>query len=377
LKLVVVDDYPLEGRTIEFLLKQKRPDITYCGQAMSGTEGLELILRENPEIAIIDVKMPGMDGLSLTKMAVEQTSHINVIILSAFSDFNYAQQALRLGAIDYLLKPLKPEELFQVIEKVERLQAEKSRIPSKSEHNQADYPTIPEDLIAAILSGSPEESGNIFNEFWKQFLSENNLPVEKIASLSIWLSLQILQGVRKHDNSRGKAIIDIETYAYRLFLDRLNEVHDIETISAILAEYVLKLAAICNDNIHDSGYEQINRSKALIEENLHREITLNMIAQEIFISPYYLSRLFKKCAGISFINYVINRRLEKSKYLLMTTNETIEKIAMSVGYEESNSFRRLFKKEVGISPKEFRNQSMKYKRSARSPDNPILQSVGI
>ena len=87
---------------------------------------------------------------------------------------------------------------------------------------------------------------------------------------------------------------------------------------------------------------------------LGQEITLEAVAQKVFLSPFYLSRSFKKYTGINFLDYVSQRRIERAKTLLLTTNQTIETNSVEVRYEEVNSFRRLFRRRTGMSPSEYR-----------------------
>lgn len=103
-------------------------------------------------------------------------------------------------------------------------------------------------------------------------------------------------------------------------------------------------------------YWQIMRAKALIDHKVHEKISLEEIAQEIYMSPFYFSRMFKAVTGLNFSDYVLNKKIEKAMEYLKNSNLTIEEIGLMVGYEESNSFRRMFKKKVGQSPREFRKK---------------------
>ncbi len=85
------------------------------GEADNGKDGLEMILRLTPDIVISDIQMPIMDGLEMMEK-VNESYQPAFIVLSAFSHFEYAQKALKLGAIDYLLKPFKDEDLANAID---------------------------------------------------------------------------------------------------------------------------------------------------------------------------------------------------------------------------------------------------------------------
>jgi two-component system response regulator YesN len=85
--------------------------IEVTGTATNGKEGLALVLKLKPDIVLTDIRMPYMDGLDMISSLLKEHPFCKVIIMSGYSDFEYAQKALRLGAIDYLTKPLTPQEL--------------------------------------------------------------------------------------------------------------------------------------------------------------------------------------------------------------------------------------------------------------------------
>ena len=104
--------------------------------------------------------------------------------------------------------------------------------------------------------------------------------------------------------------------------------------------------------------ERISFAKELVYNSIRKgeSVSLESVASQMYISPYYLSRSFKKYEGINFVEYLKNVRLEYGKHLMATTNDTIEEIAFKCGYNEANSFRRLFKISEGISPTEYRKK---------------------
>lgn len=97
--------------------------------------------------------------------------------------------------------------------------------------------------------------------------------------------------------------------------------------------------------------------KNFIDENYCKKITLVDIAKEFYCSPVYLGRLFKKCIGVSFIDYIRDKRMEKAIEYLVTTNVAIEEIVMKVGYSDKTQFYNVFEKYTGKTPKKFRDDS--------------------
>jgi AraC family transcriptional regulator len=101
-------------------------------------------------------------------------------------------------------------------------------------------------------------------------------------------------------------------------------------------------------------FEQINRTKEYLHDNLEKNITLGMLSRDIGVSKYYLHRLFKELVGYSPMTYLRQIRLEKARYCLQNTNHSIFEIAMTCGFGELSYFSNTFKKYTGISPSQFR-----------------------
>ena len=96
-----------------------------------------------------------------------------------------------------------------------------------------------------------------------------------------------------------------------------------------------------------------------VEENLAQDISLEMAADFAGVSSFYLSKLFKEEKGETFINFVSDKRLEKSCQLLAETDLSIKEITADVGYNDQNYYSRIFKSKYGLSPKEYRKEKQK------------------
>lgn len=127
LRVVVVEDEELVRRGIVMTVDWASVDCAVVGEAENGEQGLEVIKKCIPDIIITDVKMPKLDGISMIERLRAEGNDAYVIILTAYSDFSYAQSAVKLGAVDYLLKPFRDGELEAVIERIQRRERENSR----------------------------------------------------------------------------------------------------------------------------------------------------------------------------------------------------------------------------------------------------------
>ena len=118
LSVLIVEDEVYVRKGIVLTVDWAKLGCTVVGEATNGEEGLEAAKRLKPDLIITDIKMPKMDGLTMIRHLREEGVESAIVILTAYSDFSYAQQALRLGAADYLLKPFHDGELEHVVENI-------------------------------------------------------------------------------------------------------------------------------------------------------------------------------------------------------------------------------------------------------------------
>ncbi|MFZ5945677.1 MAG: response regulator transcription factor [Bacillota bacterium] len=127
LRLLIVDDEYLERMVLRHHIeKDPSLQIKIVGEASSGREAIAVYQKTNPDIILMDIKMPELDGLQTAEIIKQQNSGVEIIFISAYSYFSYAKQAIKLRPSDYLLKPVKPEELYQSIRKAIQFLEEKN-----------------------------------------------------------------------------------------------------------------------------------------------------------------------------------------------------------------------------------------------------------
>ncbi|MBQ9648341.1 MAG: response regulator [Oscillospiraceae bacterium] len=115
LKVLVVEDEEMIRKGIVLAVDWAALDCVVVGEAANGVEALEAVERLEPSLIITDLKMPQMDGLEMLRRLRERGNNAYVIILTAYDSFEYAQTALRLGAVDFLLKPFRDGELEEAV----------------------------------------------------------------------------------------------------------------------------------------------------------------------------------------------------------------------------------------------------------------------
>ncbi|MCI2069452.1 MAG: response regulator [Bacilli bacterium] len=117
-KVLIVEDEEIIRKGLIFSFDWARSNCTVIGEAANGQEGLKKILSEQPDIVITDIKMPILSGIEMIKRGKISCS-FTAIVLSGYSDFDYAKEAIRIGVTDYLLKPLNNDDLANALENAE------------------------------------------------------------------------------------------------------------------------------------------------------------------------------------------------------------------------------------------------------------------
>lgn len=120
LKVLVVEDEELIRKGIVLAVDWASLNCVVVGEAANGQEGLEQAARCQPNLIVTDLKMPKMDGLEMIEELRNRGCEAYVIILTAYDSFTYAQQALRLGAVDFLLKPFHDGDLENAVARLEK-----------------------------------------------------------------------------------------------------------------------------------------------------------------------------------------------------------------------------------------------------------------
>jgi len=125
LKIFIADDEQIVIDSIKFIIEKNNVKADVIGFAKSGREAVEKIIDLKPDIVFMDIRMPGINGIEAIKQIKDQYKDILFVIISAYEYFNYAKDAIELGVIDYLLKPLNKSKIIEVITSASDIISEK------------------------------------------------------------------------------------------------------------------------------------------------------------------------------------------------------------------------------------------------------------
>lgn len=237
--ILIAEDESLERRALKHIVSKRLNYVTICGEAKNGSEAIEMAKINNPHIILMNIDMPELNGLEAQKEILKFLPNVMTIIITSYDDFEFTQAAIRLKVMDYLLKPVKPDELIESIK-------------------------------------------------------------------------------------RGISIMNLQ---------RNNET-DKE----------------CNNTL-------IQEAIKFIGDNFNQGINLETVAAFVHLNSQYFCRYFKSQTGINFTDYLSSLRIKKAKEMLISTDKNIMEISMSVGYNDSSYFSKVFLRTVGMTPNKFRDQN--------------------
>ncbi len=117
-RIMIAEDEEISRRALRLVCEKSGCPVEVVFEAATGRQIVESVSKLRPDIIMMDVVLPGMDGLAATRYVHQLYPTTKVAIVSAYDKFDYAQEALRAGAFDYLLKPVRPEQLVALLKKL-------------------------------------------------------------------------------------------------------------------------------------------------------------------------------------------------------------------------------------------------------------------
>jgi two-component system response regulator YesN len=157
--ILIVDDTEIIRSTIFNVISKEMGDVDPVLEAKNGDEAVQLTRLHQPDIVLMDIKMPGINGLQATATIREISPRSKVIMLTAYDEFSFVQEALRLGAVDYLLKPVRPNRLVEVIKAVQttlaREDAQQQTLTEARQRLSTTLPIVEANLVEDLIYNQP------------------------------------------------------------------------------------------------------------------------------------------------------------------------------------------------------------------------------
>lgn len=528
-RIMLADDEGIVTDSLKLIIEKQYADDCEIKSAKTGRSVIELAESFRPDIAFMDIQMPGINGIEAMKEIRRTNPDIVFIVMSAYDKFDYAKEALNLGALDYLNKPFTREMIIEVLDRaMKRVDTEREKRSANlmiKEKMETVIPVIETGFIysmifqdswkencekyrellslteeygymAVIESGDERQGAHLTNavgtgirlqahynkirETLKEYkrcvvgpLMANSivcyLPIDKpdidynervatieqgrnlvarlreLCSAEFRLGIGSVKPLTQADESYREALdslrlsgqsiahvkdlplgcrydedypIEIEkrlfaavesgninesrieaenffdwlrtqfaqhplnvklkiiefvlfaeyrayktggmTYHFTSredYLPFVFESSDLDELGNWFIEHIADAAGNIDTKQDEKSDSLISLVKTKIDERyMTYDISLELLSREADVSSYYLSRLFREETGETFMEYLTNLRINKAKELINSTDRTMKDICQSVGYSDPNYFSRMFKKNVGVTPTEYREK---------------------
>lgn len=335
-KILVVDDELVIRKGIKKMVEkfpQKKLDVYV---ASSGLEALRLLDEYHIQLVLTDIRMPKMDGLELAEHISLDYPEVSVVIISGYDDFSYAKKALTFGVREYLLKPVLPEDIFKVLEKlIEEYEESPNQFTLAAYEEWMDrLEEVLWKLEKARLAELLEEWEDLCRHFGKRGVQLAHLLKDCLANIKKRME-------KRSFYAQVKLPEEMENLPF----------HDMmKAFSQQIIGMAEQLANLRGANLKNPFEE----AKMFIDSHLAEEITLEEVAERAGMSSTYFSHLFKKETNETFVQYRIRKRMEKAKELMELPHYRIIDICHEVGYNDYPHFTKTFKKYFGHSPSEYR-----------------------
>ena len=531
-RLLIADDEALERDALKRIASERCPWIDAIALAASGREAVDLATEQPPEVALLDIKMPGLDGLGAARRIRDVAPQCRIVFLTAFDFFEHAQEAIRIGASDFLVKPVEDEDLVSLLRHYRDLQSSESERNRRQALEEAWYRQtasfVETDTVAGMVFGhlTPEQirqrlplfsveagrfraaaveldyssypmkvttsdqrlalerrAARVFARFlgrerWSLLASgglsylylfiasagatpaseggkASTLSGSEAAGMGPLLQEAIAQLRTTHDiNARisvsreenrldrlGRLFLEAkgalrrnpDTVGIAAAIDpesdgpfpweeerrllhavldgdreealrRLGELvaaltelfpssnvvaaelsesliylrHVLGSVEGAAARvpsvptlppegpelladasaYVGELAALRLGGGAVHTTQVVEAVSEIIRSRFAEDLSLDSVAREVRISPFYLSRIFRQVTGATFIDYLTAIRIRKAKELLRDPQYSVKEVSNLVGYSDPSYFSRVFRRVGGLPPSRLRSKKL-------------------
>ncbi|GAA0374000.1 response regulator [Bacillus horti] len=383
LKVVIVDDEYMIREGLRTMVPWEELGMEVRGAAANGIAGLELIKQEMPDILLTDIRMPGFTGLELMTKALKLLPDLKSIILTGYGEFNYAQEALKIGALDFILKPTDEAELISILQKAKaQIENEKQKDLSLVRLHCYQYMTqngmdLPEPIkeyftgkgkllvfsVGLLQSADQELMDNFFSTCSKQLFYIGEIENRKYFILH---SFQEIGSVEAFERIINKELFNHEGSNQNDVSFAIGVSTIVEELSQLPIVYTQAKIALEQQLLSHQGgtlfYSGLGHQAEIIEaiqfvdQHYTSHLTLSELSARFYMSDSYFSRLFKQHTGKNFVDYLTEKRVRKAKELLQGTSLKTYEIAQGVGYPDQRYFSQIFKKATGFTPSDYRQE---------------------
>lgn len=411
-KVVFADDETLVRSKISAMVDWNSAGFSLVACCANGYELMEQMEKDMPDLVILDINMPFIDGIEAARQIRHSYPHVKLVFLTSYADFDYAQQAVELNAMKYIVKPASAQELFKVLtEARDALDAEQKRVRRlvELEHSyRCNNQVLMQDILSEVAKSdtiyeraescgflwtadtafqvavfSPDQTGR--GTYWE------NVPEQTLLFALYNVTAELAENeqlgyVQVHGNvvsligTAPPETLECEMQEFAESILRVVSTKLYFTVTAGLggvcrgcanvagsfaeAENALKLRVRHAGNRlftaqdlqqtfcgHMAVWNAINYIESAYADP---ELSADTVCEHLHVSPSYLRALFKQQTGLPIIGYITKARMERAKSLLAEEGLKNYRIAELTGYSDPHYFGYCFKRYFGVTPAEMR-----------------------
>jgi two-component system response regulator YesN len=356
-KVVIIDDEPWTREVIKSLGQWEELGLEVVGEASDGEYGLELIQHLLPDIIITDVRMPHLTGFELVQLLREKGNDALVIIISGYDDYSYIRNALKLGVLDYLLKPVKQEELNNLLRQCTHILEQRgSSTKQNADYSYGFLETAWADNYYELLNNLNDSlSSSDVCIIQKKFHAIQQLVERDNQSKGsmIFIYYSFMSNLQQFVSSSGYSIGEVFENRDTNFV--FGNDSTLGQMLAFICSLYCDAVSMVHQLMKSRNRLDINKIKRYAEEHYAAGISLDMAAAQFYVSKEYLSKAFKVTVGKGFSEYVTELRMKRAKELILEYKVPIKDVGSLVGYVDQAHFYKTFKKFYGKTPGEIKN----------------------
>lgn len=386
MNLLIVDDEKVIREGVKRTVRGAFPDAE-VHLAASPEEAVETLASCRIDVVLTDILMPGMTGLELMRLTRRRHPQVKWVVISAHSEFAYAQEAVRLGARDYLLKPIGKERLIELIHTLREELHQEHAVSAESQLLKQNLKYLREAVFQRWAAGL--DIGRFDMSAFERSYPEFHLVLVALGSPGkVHLEHFIVDNVLSElIEMRGDGFAASLDSHHLLGLAALRPGTAIEAFREELHTHLKRYVKVPFQIVHSgpvtdirSVPEQVRRLRSrtvapaaaserepcgnspvevalqYIRMHFHSDLSLEKVASVVYLNPVYFSQLFKQKTGQGYKEYVIHLRMERAKELLQDPQLRLVDVAERIGYQDMRHFTQVFRKKFMQTPTEFRQR---------------------
>ena len=406
MKVYVIDDEPKIRRGLAHYIAGNRPDWPEPGCAATAEEALEDPAFWETELLFLDIQLPAMNGLELLELIRRKGHQMQVVIISGYAEFSFAQKALALQVRDYLLKPIDIQKVSQILQNAQdrHLQSQQDRRVQAAVRQNLHM--LREKYFASVLFGTESSDPACLAERLRELeMQDSSFVVVQYTYRSSdaphtdaarEVQQMLAEKLRSLlPNRENRFLIFLKTGVVAVLiapddqLDGILEALQVDTdhddylmgfsfIHQSLSELLLAYREACvaqqpaDEAVRDlpvgdqtlyvdrlireqaNFHPYVQKVMLFIAGNYATQLNLTIVAAQVHLHTSYLSELFKRETGTNLCNYITDYRLRAAKQELREGNAKIASVAENVRINDYHYFSQVYSKRVGVSPRKYR-----------------------